>query len=271
MRIISLGEEEEERLRHAYFKDKLFATLYAPLKVLRPEYTQHTPTELWHTALGFTERVLVCEEPEELEDEIESCQFMAGEGNDAFLLLFISMYHLAALRKRSAAATDILVAIKRRIQGHMLYAPLFAAVSSKENQRIVRGIGVDIENYRLHDTPSGNAADEKMEEKAVGGKEVVGELVSIAIGHGNTEICDRAEFLLRRLDDRYDHVFKSEIDRLAHASDKTNREACEPRVKAENYHRYESGAKHDDHSHQLYIKPTSAAEIDKNQLKIAQQ
>lgn len=269
MRIISLGEEEEERLRHAYFKDKLFATLYAPLKVLRPEYTQHTPTELWHTALGFTERVLGCEEPEELEDEIDSCQLVAGERNDAFLLLFISMYHLAALRKRSAAATDILVAIKRHIQGHMLYAPLFAAVSSKERQRIVRGIGVDIESYRLHGTSSGNA-DGKKEERTIGGKEVVGELVSIAISHANTEICDKAEFLLRRLDDRHAHAFRSEIDRLAHASDKTNSEACEPRVKAENYHRYESGAKHDDHSHQLYVTPQSASGIDENKLKIAQ-
>lgn len=270
MRIIPLGEEEEQQLRHAYFKDKLFATLYAPLKALRPVYTRHTPAELWHTAQTFTGKLLACEEPEEMEDEIDCCQPVEGDRNGAFLLLFISMYHLAALRKHSAAAAGILVTIKRRIQGHMLYEPLFAAVSAKENQRIAKGYGVDIENYHLAGTAPDNA-DGEGERKTAGGKEVVSELVDIAIGHGNTEICDKTEFLLRRLDDKHHHEFSPEIDRLAHASDRTNREACQPRVSAENYHRYEAGAQHDDHSHQLYINPAPAAETDDNQLKIARQ
>lgn len=263
MRIEQLDEETEKPLRHVCFKDKLFATLHEPLKQLRPDYTAHSPTELWMAAIGFTEEIVDCEEEEEVDEEIDSC-LSSGRRNDGFLLLFISMYQLAALRKSIPVASRIIPRIKRRIKGHELYDALFHAVSSKENRRIGEGKGVDIDHYHLE-----AHAEERTD--SVGGRETVDELVGIAIAHADPSLCDHTELLLRRYNERHGHAFDEEIDRLALASDKANREAREPRVNARNYHRYESGSQHDDHSRQLYLAPPEASSDYNEQHKLLQQ
>ncbi len=94
------------------------------------------------------------------------------------------------------------------------------------------------------------------------------EIVDEVIAHGDTRTADQVELMLRRIDDRHGHVFASEISRLARATDRTNRQAHEPRVTAENYHRYGPGARHEDHSRHFSL---AGAGTSKDQLKLEQQ
>ncbi len=97
---------------------------------------------------------------------------------------------------------------------------------------------------------------------------LVREIVDEVIAHGDTRTADQVELMLRRIDDRHGHVFASEISRLARATDRTNRQAHEPRVTAENYHRYGPGARHEDHSRHFSL---AGAGTSKDQLKLEQQ
>lgn len=258
MKILFLTEEEEQEFRHLCFQDEVFPLLSAPIKVLKPNYTQHSPTEIWLATTLLTLRLITEEEPEEMEDEIDTC---AHQGCDGFLLLFVAMMQLSAMRKTVSQAAEIIRTIQRHIQQYELYAPLFAAVKSKEKQRREKwGMEVNLDHYHpvvvdvnAHQAPSGckNATSGKEDS----GREIIKLLVDIAIKHGDTEMCDKLEFLLQRLNLQHGYCFREEIERLGKSTDKANEQAHKPGVNANKY--YGAGSVHEDYSRQMYVEPTN--------------
>lgn len=245
--IIFLTEEEEREFRHLCFQDEVFPLLSAAIKVLRPDYTQHSPTEIWIATTLLTLRLITEEEPEEVEDEIDTC---AHQGCDGFLLLFVAMFQLSAMRKSAPQAGQIIRTIQQHIQQHELYELLFSVVKDKEKQRRKMGKQVDIDHYR----PVKIAVNAQ-----ISGRETVKLLVDIAIKHGNTQMCDTLEFLLQRLYLQQGYCFREEIERLAGSTDKANEQAHEPRVNADRY--YGNGSVHEDHSKQLYVDPANNTKL----------
>ena len=84
-------------------------------------------------------------------------------------------------------------------------------------------------------------------------REVVNDIINIAIKHANTEICDKMEFLLQRLNSKYDYAFSDEIERLSLSSDRANRSNLAPRVQNKNCNIYESKSTHNDYSKHIEL------------------
>lgn len=201
-------------------EDDLFCALYEALCVFEKEWHTAQPVELWVEALQARKMLYGTRRPDLLLPQL----FANMPSNDALITEALLMWMLFT-EDWNTNATPLKDALSHLIVGFgEAWQRVYTEFRKSEQHNEELGYNIKQCVFYSKDIPFS-----AIEDSHAKGSSLVHELVSEALNTHSPELCRALYYILSHIDYQKDHVFESEVKRLAGLTDGIEKEEHEPR------------------------------------------
>ena len=223
-----IPRKEERRLLCVYLAEKgnnVFPFLYDALNWRHTSWQELSAEQVWQEAIVFSDKILRVNVPkfevphliEELKERTE------GERNADFLITLSAVYRLTPLTVTDEQVKKATAFLLSYILDNPLYEIMKQKVAHSEGDKDLLHYKLNIMEYHLSQLEQEKDKNDEMAQKMMDG--IIETLLTLD-SNGMKE----AELAVSRLNDKYGHLFDSQLERLRNARDtKTSLEA-QPRI-----------------------------------------